>query len=1020
MRAHHHSILLAAALFLVVSPIAAQDGGVSDVGVADGGSGGDAGSGEGDGAVDHGEVSPPDDEGASGAESPPDESPLEEPSASETSDSAESTAEDAQDAVEVQPLPPGADRATGIRGRVIDSATSQPLPMAPVIVQGQSGTHSALTEEDGSYRLFLPPGRYVLRSYYDLYHGASFPRVRVLRGRFTERTLVLDPLDEEAEVAVDEVEVTYRADASGAAATQALQQEAAGVQDLASAEALSEAGASDASDGARQVAGVTISNNQPIIRGLGGQFVAVLLNGTPVPSTDPDRPGVDLDLFPTSIIQNLAVLKTMTSDMTASWAGGVVDIRTVQFPREFTLELGISGGVDTLTTFQSQLDYDGGSADFTGFDRSRNLPSTVPNRRLQLTRGGGLTADEINAIGASFENEWQYRRQTALPNVGFGATLGNSHSLGEGRRFGYLLTLGYANDQRREVGTNRSRPTVQPDGTLGVFNDFDAESGVDEVGVNVLGTASVDLTADNSLSFLSMFNRSTSDEVERLIGTSAELAAGEVTERWQLRYTARTLFFSQLRGDHRNLGPSDELRLQWSAYAGLGRRDEPDRRTVVYGPQGGGFRWLEKASSGERFFSDLDQRDAGANMNLRFPLWSLPAGEARGTVGAGYGRMDRSLINRRFRMLQQQPPPPDQTVYAQDVEDLFSPANLGELTRFREFTSATDSYEANQSLYSAFANLETPVAGPLSLVVGARLEVFDQRVASRDPFSEQAPVAEMATDRVDIDVLPAASLKYALGEDMNLRAAYSMTVVRPQIRQLAPYQYYDFQRDRNLIGNPDLERMRVQNADLRWEWFFSESERVTFSLFYKQLNDFIYPQIRDPSTFATQMINADEGYVVGGEVELAFDFERVHSALSDFSFYGNFTLVHSNLTLPEELSGAVADEIRIPGQAPYVVNLSLRYDSDGTGFFAALSYNVVGSRITDVGVLNAGTLLPNIEQSPFHRLDFVASYEPVEQLKIKLKCRNLLFQTQRYRMGEFVERTVRPGASFQLGLEYSY
>ncbi|MFK8000486.1 MAG: TonB-dependent receptor [Polyangiales bacterium] len=992
MRAYPHCILILAALFVVASSAIAQDTGVTDAGAPDAGDE----SGESDAGLD-GEASPS------------------EPNQTVTNEAVTT----AQDEPEEEPLPPGADRATGIRGRVIDSATSQPLPMAPVIAQGQSGTHSALTEEDGSYRLFLPPGRYVLRSYYDLYHGASFPRVRVLRGRFTERTLVLDALNEEAEVAVDEVEVTYRADASGAAATQALQQEAAGVQDLASAEALSEAGASDASDGARQVAGVTISNNQPIIRGLGGQFVAVLLNGTPVPSTDPDRPGVDLDLFPTSIIQNLAVLKTMTSDMTASWAGGVVDIRTVQFPREFTLELGLSGGVNTLTTFQQQLDYDGGSADFTGFDTSRSLPSTVPNRRLQLTRGGDLTADEINGIGASFENEWQYRRETALPNMGFGATLGNSHSLGAGRRFGYLLTLGYANEQRREVGTNRSRPTVLPDGTLGVFNDFDAESGVDEVGVNVLGTASVDLT-DSSLSFLSIFNRSTSDEVERLIGTSAELAAGEVTERWQLRYTARTLFFSQLRGDHRNLGRSDELRLRWSAYAGLGRRDEPDRRTVVYGPQGGGFRWLEKASSGERFFSDLDQRDAGANVSLRFPLWSLPAGEARGTVGGGYGRMDRSLINRRFRMLQEQPPPPDQTVYAQHVEDLFSSANLGELTRFREFTSATDSYEANQSLYSLFANLETPIAGALSLVVGGRLEVFEQSVASSDPFSEEAPDPAMATDRVDIDVLPAASLKYALRDDMNLRAAYSMTVVRPQIRQLAPYQYYDFQRDRNLIGNPNLERMRVQNADLRWEWFFSESERVTFSVFYKQLNDFIYPQIRDPSTFATQMINADEGYVVGGEVELAFDFERVHSALSDFSFYGNFTLVHSNLTLPEELSGAVADEIRIPGQAPYVVNLSLRYDGDGTAFAAALSYNVVGSRITDVGVLNAGTLLPNIEQSPFHRLDFVASYEPLERLKIKLKCRNLLFQTQRYRMGEFIERTVRPGASFQLGLEYSY
>lgn len=915
-------------------------------------------------------------------------------------------------------LPAGADENTGIRGSVIDSQTSLPLPQAPVLAIGRD-THTAITEEDGTFVLRIPPGRYTLRSYYDLYHGASFARVLVRRGRFTERQLVLDPIDEETDVAVDEVEVTYRADASGEAATQALQESASGVQDLTSAEALSDTGASDASDGARQVVGVLIEDNQPVIRGLRGQFVSVLLNGTPVPSTDPDIPGVDLDLFPTSIIQNLAVLKTMTADMPAAWAGGVVDVRTVQFPNELTFDLGLSAGFNTLTTFRDQLDYDGGRYDWSSFDRSRNLPD-IPDDRLQVTRGGPYTGDEINDIGRRFENEWQYDRNRALPNFGVGATLGNSHRLGEGRRFGYLLTLGYGNSQSRETGRNRSRPTVTDDGSLAEFNNFDAERGVDEVSLNALGTATVDLTADQSLSFLALFNRTTEDEVERLFGTNAELALGELTERWQLRYIARTLFFSQLRGDHRNFGPSDELRLRWTAFAGMGRRDEPDRRTVIYGPQGGNFRWLEKSGSGERFYSDLDQTDAGVDMNLRFPLWSTPAGEAAGTVGVGYRRMDRSLLNRRFRMLQEQPPPPDQTLYAVPAEELFDPANLGTLTRFREFTSMTDSYSADQSLYSGFANLETPIVGDLSAVIGARLEIFEQRVASQDPFAQPGAEPPPGTDRTDIDVMPAVSLKYELMDGMNLRAAYAMTVIRPQIRQLAPYQYYDFQRDRNLVGNPELDRMRVHNADLRWEYFFSDSERFTLSGFYKQVNDFIYAQIRDPLTYATQMINADEGYVVGGEVELALSFGRITEALEDLSIYANFALIHSQLKLPDELSGAVADQIRIPGQAPYVFNLSLRFDDDDTGFSAALVYNVVGPRITDVGVLNAGNLLPNIERLPFHQLDFVASYSPNEHLKLKLKCKNLLFQTQQYAMGSFIERTVRPGATFQLGIEYSY
>ncbi len=946
----------------------------------------------------------------------------------ETGDTSEANAADVSEAVasedeaeEESTEPAETPEATvdsGVRGRVLDSATGQGVPQAPVFAQSESGTETAIADEDGSFELRLPAGRYTLRSYYDLYHGARIAGVRVRRGRWLSRDLVLDPIDEETDVAVDEVEVTYRADASGEAATQALQREAAGMQDMTSAEALSESGASNASDGARQIAGVLVDGDQPIIRGLQGQYVAVLLNGTPVPSVDPDSPGVDLDLFPTSFIQNLAVLKTLTADMPAAWAGGIVDVRTVQFPSEFTLEIGLDLGGNHLSTFQDQLEYQGGSLDALGFDNARALPDAIPNERLQLTRGGDRTGDDLDVLGREFSNVWQYQRETALPNFGLSATLGNAHTLGEGRKFGYLMTVGYDNTQRREVGVNRSRPTLSSDGSLRVFNDMEAERGVDEVTLTALGTASWDITQNSSISLLSLYNRSTSDEVERLLGTNAELAAGELTERWQFRYIARSLFFTQLRGDHRQLGPNDELRLQWTAFVGTGTRDEPDRRTIIYGPQGGAFRWLEKASSGERFYSGLNQLDYGVDANLRFPLWSLPAGEASATVGGGVRRMERSLLNRRFRMLQEQPPPPDQSVYAAGPEELFSDGSIGTLTRLREFTGVTDSYEAAQTLYSAFVNVESPIVGRLSAVAGARLEIFDQSVSSFDPFDLEGE--QVGTDRVDVDVMPALSLKQGLNDDMNLRLAYSSTVVRPQIRQLAPYQYYDFQRDRNMVGNPELRRMRGHHLDLRWEWFLSGSERLTASVYYKALNGYIYPQIRNPSSYATQVINADDGWIVGGEIEAAISLGRIHEALSDFSFYGNFSLAGSLLNLPEELSGAVADQIRIPGQAPYVLNLSLRYDNDVAGVSGALVYNVVGPRITDVGVLAGGTLLPNIERAPFHSLDLVLRYEPIEELQFSLKFRNILNQTQRFTMSDFVESEVSPGTSFQLGVQVSY
>jgi hypothetical protein len=311
------------------------------------------------------------------------------------------------------------DTTTGIGGQIMDSATQLPLADAPVIVQRADGPpETTLSDAEGRFHLYVRPGRYTVRSYYDLYHGARIV-VRVAQGRITPLRLMLDPINEESDVAVDAVEVTYRADMSGESAGQAIQQAAAVAQDINTSEGMSRSGASNASDGARQVAGVLIENDQPIIRGLQGQYVQVLINGTPVPSTDPDIPGVDLDLFPTSIIENLAVLKTFLPEMTSSWAGGVVDVRTVQFPTEFTLQLGASVGANTMTTFRPVLDYDGGRFDWTGFDRSRELPSTVPNQNVAPPAATRSPCDEVDRHRAHPRQHVAVRAQsTGIPNIG--------------------------------------------------------------------------------------------------------------------------------------------------------------------------------------------------------------------------------------------------------------------------------------------------------------------------------------------------------------------------------------------------------------------------------------------------------------------------------------------------------------------------------------------------------------------------------------------------------------------------
>jgi hypothetical protein len=233
------------------------------------------------------------------------------------------------------------DRRTGIVGRIGDRKTGLPLEKAPVNARGEDGRqYSTETDAAGSYQLFVPPGSYTVRSHYDMYQGVRMDKVPVTRGHLAKSNLVLDPIDFEEEVVVQEVEIPYRADTTTAAAQDELRKESRGISEGMGSQQMSQQGAGDAGSAARRVVGVTLSGNQLVVRGLAGRYVKVVLNGLPIPTTDPDFPSVDLDLFPTSVIDSLNIQKVFLPDIPGDFAGGMLDLNTVSFPRKFLLPQG--------------------------------------------------------------------------------------------------------------------------------------------------------------------------------------------------------------------------------------------------------------------------------------------------------------------------------------------------------------------------------------------------------------------------------------------------------------------------------------------------------------------------------------------------------------------------------------------------------------------------------------------------------------------------------------------------------
>jgi outer membrane receptor protein involved in Fe transport len=906
-------------------------------------------------------------------------------------------------------LEPGADRETGIRGRIAGGPSGEPLEAAPVMIEGGGKTRTALTDARGAYEAYAPPGRYTVRSYYDLFYGARLDGVRVRRGAFTEANLVLDAIDEEQEVVVEEVEIAYRADTTTAAAQDQLRQASVGIGEGMGAEQMSRAGAGDAESAAKRVVGVTIDSKQLVIRGLGGRYTRVLLNGDPIPSTDPDRPGVDLDLFPTSVIDSFTVQKVFLPEMPGDFAGGILEINTVSYPRDFTLELGASTGASTESTFRKRLDYDGGSHDFLGFDDGRReIPDSVPDdEELRVTRasspGSFKSSDQIEPIAEDFRNVWEFDRTRAWPKVGLDATVGDSFDLPDAARLGYMVATVYDHKDLRERGPqNRTGP-------MAFSSDY--EKGGEQVLLSAFATGGLDLGIDHSLTLLSMANRSMEDEAKYKSGS--RVSTGRF-EEWQLSFVTRTLWFNQLRGDHRNLA-DERLRLRWSGYYALADRDEPDRRGIEYGERGGIYRWDDKAGSGERYFSKLEQTDGGGRTNLRFPLWS----EAWGTIGGGAHLSSRGLANRRFLM--EPLLASDQTVFGAPAEELFSEEGIGTLTRIREQTNPLDSYDSKQLLFAGFVQLETPIVRPLSAAGGVRIESFHQNLLARSPFEDPADVMRDDTnsiDRTDTDILPGGALKYGLTDDMFLRSGYGMTLGRAQIRELAPYPYYDFGLERTISGNPALTPTTIHNVDLRWEWFFDEAQIVAVTGFYKQ---FVEPiELQRQNATNSQFLNAESATSLGVEAEFRVNLGRLARALARFDLDTNLTLVHSRVELPQGAFGVIGTERRMFGQAPYVLNVAFYFFDPPTKLRCGLVYNVVGPKIVETGMRAGDTVWQDKEEQAFHSLDFVSSWGFAEHFKLKLKLKNLLFASKHADENAFYEKTTYSGMEGSLGLAYEH
>lgn len=963
----------------------------------------------------------------------PEEPPVEEPPAEQAPGEEpveEEVVEEDPGLSLTQPPPKGKGAIAGI---VIETKLGEAAIEAFV---GVVGTKVAvLTEIDGSYRLELPPGEYELQISYELHKPIRVPGVVVTAGTITRIDAKVDP---EENVVEEGIETVVKVDKTSVEGLLLERQRSAASGDSIGRAEITKSNDRNAAEAAKRVVGANIEGSRFLfVRGLGERYTNALLDGFPLPSPEPDRQAVPLDLFPSQILDSLTIVKTFTPDVPGDFAGGSVRINTRRVPNQLTIAGSLSFGFNTQSTFSEMLTYEGGSFDWLGIDDgSRSLPDDLPTgkivRGIEDENGELITKDRIAKYGQDLSSSMRAHRSIAPPNHSGNLVVANSWPIGDWGRVGVMGALVYDRRFERRVGgllaNYRLGATGEKDLVDGLSrtNELTYERGTDKVSWGVLGGVTLEIGDEHTISLTGIHTRASDNEVNIIDGFHKERAARVHDTRTS--FVSRTMTFGELHGES-EIKALNGLKIGWGVGLARATRDEPDTRGVVYQFDGNlqSFTFEDDSSSGSHFFSEQGETTLTGKLDLTQPLLSDQERLAM-KVGGFVNVRQREFLARRFRFRPDRdgaPPAFDACggpEYALDCPDkLFSDENIRDgFLQLEENTALNDGYEAGLDVYAAYAMLDAKIVDELRVVLGPRLEISRQSIT---PFDPTDPSADRTTSQFDeMVILPAVSAVWTPIPRANVRGSVTRTVARPQLREIAPFAYTDYFGGLQVRGNPDLDNTSIVNADTRFEYFPTAREVVAVSAFYKRFEDPI-EQVLDPSS-GNGIVSFENGLganLFGVELEARKSLDMFSPVLRPLSVIANVTLSHSSVDLDPTESIALTSKSRpMSLQAPFLFNFALDLDNEPTGTRARVLYNLVGPRLTLVGANG----IPDVYESARHGLDVTIGQRVGKHVEVRASATNLIDlpveRSHDIGEGDAIRDSYTAGRTFSLGVSLSY
>jgi len=914
-----------------------------------------------------------------------------------------------------------------LSGRIMDDK-GETLPGASIKILSTSMSFQSAT--DGTYQQSLEPGTYAIEVSFMGYQTKRITDVTIKAGQNTPLDILLKPDSK----SLNAVVVTASYKKASIEGLYARQKNNAALSDGITAEQISRTPDNNTAQVLRRVSGLQISQNKyVVIRGLSDRYNNLMLNGAPLPSSEPNRRDFAFDMVPSALVDNIVVNKTATPDLTGEFTGGLVQITTKDIPDENFTQLTVGTGYNSRATGKDFIGLGRSKYAYLGFGDSHydqpkgmsfkeyvNISSQIQDPKNTEQR------KQAAAFLSTLPNNWAMRKYTALPMQSYQFSLGRSIHIKE-NTIGIIAALTYRNEQEADQN-DRYQATV---------NDY---KGTDYTFTTTLGGA-LGLAyrfGKNKITLKNTYNRKLSDQLYKFEGN--DFMNDSFVNDYSNVVIINQLFQSVLSGEH-SLGKRG-IKFDWQASMADLKRDQPftkimDRRHSVnytgpedyYTPI---FTDLQ-AALGSLYYSKLKEKlyTWAANFQVPFQFLNLNQNFKAGYQGK-YRDANFGADVFRIRSLKQASGSfADYTGFA--YYDVYNSANFanGELYLYpiggsgKDISSAGSGqgYNGFQHLNAFYGMFDLKFTSKLRLIAGLRAEKNDQNIANMNPNTGKEELVSLKKT----DWLPSANLIYGLNEKMNIRAAWYRTVARPDLRELSSFEYFDPVLMRSLFGS-NLKSTSIENLDLRYEFYPSPGEVISVSGFYKKFKNPIELQLeRTSGAPSYKYTNLESAKDLGMEIDFrkSLDFISPDAGfLKNIFLSGSLTLLDANVELEpsKDLKGDSYKRSRpLYGQSPYIINGGINYTDKQFG--VNVLYNRYGKRI----VFASSGISYDEYEKPRNVVDLQVNYKFMKQQRAELKfnisdllnTEMIIYRNQypkgnpRFKEGEPSVQDV-PGLSYQL------